>query len=114
MLSYNLPGWLHIPWLRFAYQSTTQVNLTLKTDQGASVTLAIPSSGGVPAKFFTWLPPYSSGISMKFKMLEWIADAGGTPFIVFGKDIEVMIKSWGATSGYQRLHPFRPQDGSST
>ena len=77
MLSYGLPGWLHVPWLRFAYQSTTQVNLAITTDQGASVNLIIPSSGGVPAKFFTWIPAYdNSGKTMKFRLMEWTVTQG--------------------------------------
>jgi hypothetical protein len=107
MLSYGEDGWSHIPWLRFAYQSTAQVNLTLHTDQGASVTLAIPSSGGVPAKYFTWLPAISGGISMKFKLIEWTADAGGSPFTVLAEDIEVALGLWGRTEGYRTLRPFQ-------
>lgn len=111
MLSYGLDGWLHIPWLRFAYQSTTAVTLKLITDQGATATLTIPSSGDVPAKFFTWVPATVSGTSMKFRMLEWVADAGGTPFTVFSGDIEVAIKPWGSTQGYQTLRPFQKVSG---
>lgn len=106
MLSYGLQGWLHIPWLRFAYQSTAQVNLTLTTDQGAAATLAIPSSGGVPAKFFTWVPPSSGGVSMKFRMLELSGDAGGTPWACYAKDIEMAIKEWGSTGPYKVIRPF--------
>ena len=114
MLSYGLPGWLHVPWLRFAYQSTTQVNLAITTDQGASVNLIIPSSGGVPAKFFTWIPAYdNSGKTMKFRLMEWTADAGGTPWISFGKDHEVAACAWGQP-GVKTLHPFRSGDGSTT
>lgn len=110
MLAYGMNGWLHIGWIRFAYQSTTTVNLTLTTDQAQSVTLAIPSSGGVPAKYFTWLPPLGvAGGSMKFKMAEWTADAGGTPFTLFAGDIEVAIKSWGTTAEYRELRPFSGQ-----
>lgn len=111
MLSYGLDGWLHIPWLRFAYQSTSSVTLKLITDQGAIATLTIPSSGGVPAKYFTWVPAIVAGASMKFRMLEWTADAGGTPFTIFSGDIEVAIKPWGSTSGYQTLRPFKAVSG---
>ena len=114
MLSYGLDGWMHIPWLRFAYQSTTNVTLKLITDQGATATLTIPSSGGVPAKYFTWVPPTASGISMKFKMMEWVADAGGTPFTVFGKDIECPIGTWARKSDCPIIRPFRKTDGSTT
>ena len=108
MLAYAQQGWQHVPWLRFAYASTTQVNLTLTTDQGAAVTLAIPSSGGAVAKYFTWVPAYDAGgAPMKFRMIEWIADAGGTPFTVYAEDIEVAVKSWGSTGPYQPIKPFR-------
>lgn len=111
MLTYGLDGWLHIPWLRFAYQSTTTVTLKLITDQGATATLTIPSSGGVPAKYFTWVPAIVSGASMKFKMLEWVADAGGTPFTVFSGDIEVAVGSWNRTGGYAIIRPFQKASG---
>lgn len=111
MLSYGLDGWLHIPWLRFAYQSTANVTLKLITDQGVTATLTIPSSGGVPAKYFTWIPAIVGGKSMKFRMLEWVADGGGTPFTVFAADIEVVIKPWGSTAGYQTLRPFQKVSG---
>src|SRR5271166_1482051 len=113
MLSYGLQGWLHIPWLRFAYSSTTAVTLKLTTDQGATATITIPSSLGVPAKFFTWVPALVLGTSMKFKLCEWTADAGGNPFTVYGKDIECAIGQWNRTSAYQNLHPFRQADGST-
>lgn len=111
MLSYGLDGWIHIPWLRFAYQSTTAVTLRLITDQGVTATMTIPSSGGVPAKFFTWLPANVAGKSMKFRMIEWVADAGGTPFTVFANDIEVAAGMWGRSSGYQTLRPFQKASG---
>ena len=111
MTTYGLDGWLHSAWLRFAYQSTTAVSLSLITDQGATAILTIPASGGVPAKFFAWVPAVSNGASMKFRMLEFVADAGGTPFTVYSGDIEVAIKSWGGTSGYQTLRPFQKASG---
>jgi hypothetical protein len=113
MLSYNQRGWLDVPWLRFAYASTTQVNLTITTDQGASVTLPIPSSGGAPAKHFTLVPAYdATGKTMKFRMMEWVADAGGTPWQCYGAGHEMMIQSWGQQATI--LKPFRQQDGSSS
>jgi hypothetical protein len=114
MLSYGLDGWLHIPWLRFAYSSTTSISLSLITDQGVTIALTIPSSGGTPAKFFTWLPANVSGASTKFKMLEWVADAGGSAWTCYGADMECAIKAWGSTSGYKTIKPFRKTDGSST
>jgi len=114
MLTYGLNGWLHIPWLRFAYQSSANITLKLITDQGATTTIVVPSSGGVPAKYFSWVPATASGKSMKFRMLEWVADAAGQPFTVFGADNEVAIKEWGSTGPYQTLRPFRSRDSSTT
>jgi len=114
MLSYSLQGWLDTPYLNFAYASTTQVNLTIKTDQGASVTLAIPSSGGVPAKYFTWIPAYDlTGKSMKFQLLEWIADAGGTPWTNYGSSHELAVVEWGKP-GVKVIHPFRSSEGATS
>lgn len=110
-LSYGLDGWLHIPWLRFAYISTTPVTLTIATDQGATASLSIPSSAGAAAKYFAWLPAISAGKSMKFRLLQWTADAGGTPFTVLSGDIEVAIKPWGSGAGYQTLRPFQKVSG---
>ena len=109
MLSYGLSGWLHIPWIRFAYQSAFPVTLKLVTDQAQTISITIPPSGGLPAKFFTWLPPN------KFKLVQWLADASAqSSFTVYGSDIEVAIKSWGSGGPYQVLRPFRSADGSST
>jgi hypothetical protein len=110
-LSYGLDGWLHIPWLRFAYLSTTPVTLTIGTDQGASFGLTIPSSGGAAAKYFAWLPAVSGGKSMKFRLLQWTADAGGTPFTVLADDIEVAIGEWGRAGGYKTIRPFKAVSG---
>lgn len=114
MLSYGLQGWLDTPYLNFAYASTTQVNLTIKTDQGASVTLAIPSSGGVPAKYFTWIPAYDlTGKPMKCQLLEWIADAGGTPWSNYGSSHELAVVEWGKP-GVKVIHPFRSSEGATS
>lgn len=106
-LAYGMDGWLHIAWLRFAYQSTTAVTLTLTTDQGATYTVTMPSSGGVPAKYFSWVAAESGGISMKFKLLSWAANAGGSPFTIFDAEIEIAIGQWGRTSAYRNLRPFK-------
>ena len=113
-LSYGIEGWSHMAWLRFAYASTTPVILKLITDQGATATLTIPSSGGNPAKFFTWLPATVGGVSMKFRLIEWVADAGGTPWTCYGSDNECAIGQWGRSSPYKTVKPIRQNEGSST
>jgi hypothetical protein len=116
-LSYGLRGWLHSAWLRFAYSSTSSINLKLTTDQGATVTIVIPSSNGIPAKFFSWIPPISGGISMKFRMLEWTADSS-SPWTCYASDIEVAVKEWGDPNPYKTIRPFSGQgfgvSGSTT
>lgn len=107
MLAYGMDGWLHIAWIRFAYQSSAQVNLTITTDQGASFTVAVPSSSGSPAKYFSWLPAVSGGKSMKFKLMEWTADAAGAAWTPFPAEVEVAIKSWGSPGPYQIIRPFK-------
>ena len=68
----------------------------------------------MPAKFFTWIPAYdNTGKTMKFRLMEWTADAGGTPWTNFGKDHEVAACAWGQP-GVKTLHPFRSGDGSTT
>jgi hypothetical protein len=106
MKSYGLDGWLSVPWIRFAYASTTIVNLSIITDQGAITTIAVPSSGGAPAKYFSWLPPTVGGVSSKFKLLEWVADAGGAPWTCYAADIEFPIGQWGRTSPFKIIRPF--------
>lgn len=106
MLTYGLEGWLHVPWMRFAYLSTTPVTLTITTDQGASATLTFPATAGSQQKAFTWVPSISGGESMKFRMLRWSADAGGTPFTVLADDIECAIREWGSSGPYKIIRPF--------
>jgi hypothetical protein len=115
-----MQGWLQAAWLRFAYTSSVDVHLSIVTDQGANYTVVVPSSGGIPAKFFAWLPAVSQGKSMKFKLMEWIANANADAFTVYGADCELALKPWGDQSGfrevggYRVIRPFRQGDGSTT
>ena len=104
MLSFGLQGWLHAPWLRFAYQSQYPLTLTLLTDQLQTITLAVPASPTEPGKYFTWLP------SNKFKLIEWAVDGGGNPFTVYGADCEMPVGQWGRNTSYAIMRPIRPQD----
>jgi hypothetical protein len=106
MKSYSLDGWLNVPWIRFAYASTTTVNLSIITDQGATITLAVPSSAGVPAKYFSWLPAVVGGVSTKFRLMEWVADAGGAPWTCYAGDIEFPIGTWERKGAYRIIRPF--------
>ena len=51
---------------------------------------------------------------MKFRMMEWVADAGGAPWTNFGKDHEIAIGTWDRKTPYRIIHPFRAEEGSST
>ena len=109
LLSYGMRGWLHAPWIRFAYESPYPLRLTLQTDQNQVIPINVPPSIG--GKFFSWLPPN------KFHMMEWIVESmggAGASFVVYGADIEMAVGEWGRTAEYTTLRPFRQQDGSST
>jgi hypothetical protein len=108
MLSYGLKGWMHAPWIRFAYQSAAPVVLTLLTDQLQTITINVPASPTEPGKFFAWLPPN------KFKLMEWTADGEGDPFTVYGADCEIAVGQWGRPGPYSILRPIRQADGSTT
>jgi len=109
-LSYSQHGWMEVPWVRFAYASTSEVTLTLTTDTGQVMNITVPSSGGNVAKYWTWLP------ANKFKMMEWTADAGGSALTVYAADCELAVSPWGLPPTI--LRPFSGKgfgtEGSST
>lgn len=110
MLSYGQHGWMEVPWVRFAYASTSDVTLTITTDTGQVMNISVPSSGGETAKYWTWLP------ANKFKLMEWTADAGGNPLTVYAADCELAVSPWGLPASI--LRPFSGAgfgtEGSST
>lgn len=105
MLSYGQHGWMSVPWIRFAYSSTTAINLTITTDQGQVMTVIVPSSGGNPAKFWSLLP------ANKFKLMEWTADAGGNTFTIYAQDNELYLVAWGLQAS--TLRPFQAGFGTA-
>lgn len=95
-LTYGGKGWMHIPWMNLAYQSTAAVTLTLTMDTG-TVTLTFPSTSGAQAKQFMTLP------ENKFKLVGWTASSA-SPFTIYAQDCEVLLSVWGAESNIVR--PF--------
>lgn len=97
LLSYGNKGWMHIPWINLAYQSTAAVTLVLTPDFGSPITLSFPSTSGVHVKQFMTLP------QNKFKICGWTANST-LPFTIYAQDCEAFVCSWGIAS--QNLNPF--------
>lgn len=105
----GLHGWLHVGWFNLAYKSTGPVTVTALTDQGQTITLNFPSTGGVMKKAYQIVP------SNKFKLIGWTVSGGGAGFALDAADSEMAIKGWGETGPYHILRPFAgqsPQQGS--
>lgn len=110
LLSYGAQGWMHIPWINLAYQSTAQVNIVLQlagdqNDTLASITLAFPSTAGLQTKQFMQLPPN------KFKIVGWTANSAES-FTIYAEDCDAMLSVWGGKDGI--IHPFEQGFGVGT
>ncbi len=44
--------------------------------------------------------PPAKGLLYQYKILP------GPPFLLFERDLEIMCKPWGSTSGYQNVRPM--------
>jgi hypothetical protein len=97
MLSYGSQSWMTVPWIELAYQSTAVVNLVAVTDQGQTITLALPSTSGANAKTFTTFPPN------KFKLVEWTHNSTA-PYTVYSEDCKMLLVEWGGAT--KRINPF--------
>jgi hypothetical protein len=105
----GLHGWLHVGWFNLAYKSTTPVTVTALTDQGQTITMTFPSTGGIMKKQYQIVP------ANKFKLIGWSVTGGGSGFALDAADSEMAIKGWGETGAYHILRPFAgqsPQKGT--
>jgi hypothetical protein len=96
-LSYGVKGWMTIPWVNLAYQSTANVVLVLTLDNGGPITLTFPSTSGAQAKTFMTLPPN------KFKIAGWTANSA-QPFTIYADDCEMLLCPWSGESNNSK--PF--------
>ena len=97
MLSYGSQAWMTVPWIEIAYQSTAEVNLVAVTDQGQTITLALPSTSGANVKTFTTFP------TNKFKLIEWTHNSTA-PYTVYSDDCKMLLVEWGGAT--KRINPF--------
>lgn len=97
-VSFGMTGWLHAREMNIAYASANPITVVLVPDNGPTVTLTLPSSGGavIQAKTKLTLPP------MKFKLLS-VQVVSTAPFYLFEGDLELKIKQWGTNEPYQVL-----------
>lgn len=99
MMSHGLRGFQHIRAMNIAYQSNDVVTLTFVFDDWPTITLTLPSTSGEQTKLWVQMPPN------KFKLVSYRLSSN-TPFFVWEPDIEIYVKWWGDTGGYQLLKPF--------
>lgn len=104
MISHQLRGFQHIRAMNIAHASTADLTLTLVFDQWPTITLTIPNSGGSQTKTWVQIPPN------KFKLVSYRISSS-VPFFLWQQDIEVYVKWWGDTDGYQLLKPFGGPSG---
>lgn len=99
MTSLALTGYGHVREMNIAHISTANLTLVLKFDQWPTITLTIPSSGGLQAKTKVTLPPN------KFKLIG-LRIFSSAVFRLFEQDIEMKCKTWGSQGPYIPLKPF--------
>ena len=102
--SHDMMGWQHLREMNLAYKSTTTLTLTLvlqgnPTDVLPTITLTIPSSGGLETKCKTIIP------ANKFKLISYRLSAA-SPFTVFKERCESKIRYWGSSGPYSIIKPF--------
>jgi hypothetical protein len=100
--SLGIIGWGHAREMNIPYTSTAPINVMLLFDSGAvpgSISIPLPSSGGLNAKTKVTLPPN------KWKMVEGVISST-VPFLLRDTDLELKIKSWGSADSYQIVRPF--------
>jgi hypothetical protein len=95
----GLIGWGHLREMNIAHISTANLTLKLLFDAWPTITLTIPSSGGVMQKLKITLPPN------KFKLVQ-PSIVSTQPFRLFAPEIEVKLGQWGRSGGYRVLKPF--------
>ena len=67
------------------------------TDQGQTITLALPSTSGANVKTFTTFP------TNKFKLIEWTHNSTA-PYTVYSDDCKMLLVEWGGAT--KRINPF--------
>lgn len=100
MTSLGMIGWGHVREMNVSYVSTSPVTLVLTFDAWPTITISLPSTGGLQAKTKVTLP------ANKFKLIGLQTFSTDAAHRVFADDLQLKIKSWGSTEAYQVLRPF--------
>jgi len=103
MTSLGMIGWGHVRELNVPYVSTSPITLNLTFDAWPTITITLPSTGGLQAKTKVTLP------ANKFKLIALQTLSGGVGHRIFADDLQLKIKSWGSTEAYQILRPWGGQ-----
>lgn len=100
MTSLGMVGWGHVREMNVPYVSTSPITLNLVFDAWPTITIPLPSTGGLQAKTKVTLP------ANKFKLIS-LQTVGTAPgHRIFADDLQLKIKAWGSTEAYQILRPF--------
>ncbi len=100
MTSLGMIGWGHVREMNVPYVSTSGVTLVLTFDAWPTITIPLPSTGGLQAKRKVTLP------ANKFKLIALQTISGDPGHRIFADDLQLKIKAWGSTESYQVLRPF--------
>ncbi len=102
MTALGLTGWGHAREMNIPHVSFADLTLVLTFDSWPTITLTIPSSGGIQNKTKVTLPPN------KFKLMG-LKISSTAKFNLFASDMELKVGEWGRQGSYQVLKPFGGQ-----
>ena len=106
LTSLGMRGFAHARDAYITLQSSATVTMVITYDSGATQTYTIPSTGGLVAKVYLVVA------AVKSKMIGFsLTSSAG--FRLFKKDVELRMKPWGSTEGYQILRPFGEESFNS-
>lgn len=102
--AYGLVGWLHARDANIAIRSTSTVTLTMTFD-GTAQAYSIPSTAGARRKVYI---PFHSNKGKVYKFSFDTTD--GTSFRLYQSDMELRLKPWVTSLGYQVMKAFGGED----
>jgi hypothetical protein len=106
LTSLGLRGFAHGRDAYITLLSSATVTMVITYDSGATQTYTLPSTGGVVSKVYLVLA------AVKSKMIGFsLTSSAG--FRLFKKDVELRMKPWGSTEGYQVVRPFGDESFNS-
>jgi len=101
--SHGLKGYQHVRdgYLPIYMPSAGTVNLVLTIDGQAQPPIPFTPTPGILQKLrWDFVPNPNKGLLFQYNILP------GPQCLIFERDLEVTVKSWGSTGPYQNLRPF--------